>query len=94
MKLEWQKFDVKAWREYLLRVPQTNYLQSVPFSKAVLTSDHMTTRIAVLKKDETELGFLAINEIKLGPIHVVYLYRGPLWFQENLILEKDCIFAS
>lgn len=41
------------------------------------------TRLAVIKHHGEPVGMLAVQEIKLGPVHIVDLNRGPLWFMEN-----------
>jgi lipid II:glycine glycyltransferase (peptidoglycan interpeptide bridge formation enzyme) len=83
MELEWKERKIEEWRSYLLKVPRTNYLQSIPFARAVLESDKKVTRIGLIRDGERELGILSLQELKIGPLHVIHLYRGPLWFDEN-----------
>ena len=40
--------------------------------------------MAIICQDEQELGLAIFYEIKLGPIHVVDLFRGPLWFSDTV----------
>jgi len=83
MNFDWTSRSVEEWRTLLARVPRANYLQSLPFARAVRLLDQKATRLAVLKKDDAMVGMMALQEIKLGPVHVLYLYRGPLWFTEH-----------
>jgi hypothetical protein len=69
------------------RLPRSNMLQSLQFARATRILDKKVTRHAVIEKDGEPAGIMSIQEIKLGPLHVIDLYRGPLWFSENPSLE-------
>ena len=66
----------------LEQVPRSNCMQSWPYAKAVRMSDQKATRLGVIKIEDQAVGMMAVQEVKLGPIHFVNLYRGPLWFVE------------
>lgn len=83
MQFDWTLRPETEWRELCRKVPRLNMLQSLPFERAAWMMDKKLTRRGVIKVDEEEVGILAIQEIKLGPIHVVDLYRGPLWFSAS-----------
>jgi lipid II:glycine glycyltransferase (peptidoglycan interpeptide bridge formation enzyme) len=94
MRFDWQKKSVADWQKYYQQASRANYLQSMPFARAVRMCDQKTTRLGLIKLEDQEVGMVAIQEIKLGPIHFVYLYRGPLWFQDNPPKEYLDQFAS
>lgn len=83
MDIEWRERRVEEWRAYLQKVPRTNYLQSVPFARAVLDQDKKQTRIGLLHRGGSEVGIMAVNELRVGPLSFVDLFRGPLWFAED-----------
>jgi len=76
------------------QVPRANYLQSMPFARALRMQDQKVTRLALICIGEEKIGMMAIQEIKVGPVHVIYLYRGPMWFQENPPEEWFAAFAQ
>ena len=94
LEFEWKVRKIEEWRMLLLRVPRTNYLQSVPFARAVLESDRKVTKLAVILEDGKEVGMMALQEICFGPFHIVNLYRGPLWFDEVVPESRLIEFAK
>lgn len=94
MKLDWSIQTVGEWREWLQRVPRSNCMQTWPYAKAVRQSDQKVTRLGLIRIDEEPVGLLAIQEVKLGPIHIVSLFRGPLWFVEEPNPESVLLFAQ
>lgn len=66
------------------RVPRSNCMQSWPYAKAVRLSDQKSTRLGVMIRGENTVGMMAVQEVTLGPIHFVNLFRGPLWFTETV----------
>ncbi len=68
-------------------VPRSNCMQSWPYAKAVRMSDQKATRLAVVVRGGTPVGMMAIQEVKLGPVHFINLFRGPLWFVEPVPKE-------
>jgi lipid II:glycine glycyltransferase (peptidoglycan interpeptide bridge formation enzyme) len=83
MELDWTPRTVNDWRELLTKVPRANCLQSWPFAKALRRSDQKNTRLAVIREEGEDVGLMALQEIKLGPVHILNLHRGPLWFAEK-----------
>jgi len=100
MKFDWSKRPVNQWRALMKRVTHSSWLQSLPFAKATELCDRKRTRLAViLDQDEhghpdEPVGFFAIQEIRLGPIHTIDLYRGPLWFEAAGTPERFAAFAQ
>ena len=86
MRFDWTQRPLTEWRDYYAKAPRCNYLQSLPFARAVQVCDQKRARFALIfrdnksDQDEQAIGMAVVQEIKLGPIHVVHLYRGPLWF--------------
>jgi hypothetical protein len=83
MEFDWSEQSVEAWREMLARVPSSNFLQSLTFARAVRKLDYRPTRLARIIKDGNVIGCMAVQEIKIGPVSIVNLYRGPLWFDSS-----------
>lgn len=83
MEFDWSKKTVADWQQLLKLAPKSNWMQSWPYAKAIRMRDQKMTRLAVIRDGENEIGLMALQEIKLGPIHIVNLHRGPLWFSEN-----------
>jgi len=83
MELDWTIRPAQEWHRLLTKVPRGNWLQSLPFARAAGLVDRQATRFAVLKGDGRDIGIVAVQEVRLGPIHFVNLYRGPLWFDVN-----------
>lgn len=94
MDLDWSDRKISDWRELLLKVPRSNWMQTWPYAKAVRMKDQKTTRLAVIREGDESLGLMAIQEIKLGPVHFVNLHRGPLWFDDNQSAERLKKFAE
>lgn len=93
MKFNWKERSDSEWRDLLACVPRTNVLQSAPFARATRICDQKQTRHALIEIDGKPVGIMSIQEIRLGPVHVVDLYRGPLWFSEDPPLEWLADFA-
>ena len=83
MEFDWTKRTVKEWRDLFAEVPRFNVLQAMPYARAVRSVDQKITRYALIKRGAEAVGIVAIQEIKLGLVHVIDLYRGPLWFEAD-----------
>jgi hypothetical protein len=94
MQLDWSVHTVGEWREWLGRAPRSNCMQSWPYAKAVRMSDQKASRLGLIRRDGRAVGLMAIQEVKLGPIHFINLFRGPLWFVENPPSEWLSEFAA
>lgn len=80
MKFDWTERTIGEWRDLLTRCPRANWMQSWPYAHATFRRDFKTSKLAVILKDGVVLGMMAVQEIKLGPLHFVELHRGPLFF--------------
>lgn len=69
-------------------------MQSWPYAKASAARDYRISRLAVIKKNSQEIGLMVVQEIRLGPIHLVELNRGPLWFSDKNENENLKEFAA
>ncbi len=83
MEFNFSKRPISEWLELLVEAKRTNWLQSLPYAKVSALRDRKTTRLATLHHEGKMVGLVAIQEIKLGPLHTVDIYRGPLWFCKN-----------
>jgi Acetyltransferase (GNAT) domain len=79
MEFDWSPVSHERWRELLAEAPRANLLQSWPYAVAARLHDQMMSRRGLIVDGGRMVGFMQIQEIRLGPIHVVKLYRGPLW---------------
>ncbi len=94
MNFDWTPRTIGEWRELLAQCPQANWMQSWPYAHAVFRRDFKASKLAVIRKDEAVIGMMAIQEIKLGPLHFVELHRGPLFFQVSPSEELFKEFAE
>jgi hypothetical protein len=90
MKLNWQVRTLKEWRQIFSQAKTHNWMQSWAYAQASFKIDRLYTKIALIEKNKTPIGAMSVQQIKLGPIQIINLKRGPLWFvepDENLLLE-------
>ena len=80
MNFNWQIRTLKDWRDLYSQATQQNWMQTWAYAQASLATDHLRSRLGVIEQNGQVIGVLCIQEIKLGPIHIVNLKRGPLWF--------------
>ena len=83
MEFDWSPISHDRWRDLLAEAPRANLLQSWPYAVAARLHDQMMSRRGLIMEGGRMIGFMQIQEIKLGPIHVVKLYRGPLWLDAD-----------
>ena len=69
-------------------------MQSWPYAKAVRESDQKNTRLGLIRMEGVAVGLMALQEVKLGPIHFISLLRGPLWFAEHPDPAHLAMFAE
>lgn len=81
MELIWPKnHTIQNWRELLSQSPQANWMQSWPYAKASYARDYKATKLGLIIHNGGPIGFMALQQIQLGPIKLWNLNRGPLWF--------------
>ncbi len=81
MHLIWGSQNSHDWDNLLKKTIQANWMQSWPYAKAIYRRDYKSTRIALIRKENLDLGMVAIQEIVAGPVHFLEIHRGPLWFE-------------
>ena len=81
MEFDRSPLSHERWRDLLRESARANLLQSWPYAVAARLQDQMMSRRGLIMEAGRMIGFMQIQEIKLGPIHVVKLYRGPLWLK-------------
>lgn len=94
MELDWSVQTIEEWRKWLQKVPRSNCMQSWPYAKAVRAADQKTTCFATVKENGEVIGIAAIQQVQLGPILFLNLYRGPLWLSETDKDKKIIKFAK
>lgn len=91
MRLNLAPRTIGEWREFLNRTSKTPWTQTVQYASAAAKVAHQTTHFATLERGREVVGIVAIQELKLGPIHHVTITRGPLWLKghENIQNQRD-----
>ena len=80
IEFDFSSRTVEEWCTLQAKASRTTYMQSLPFGRAVRVHDQRATKLALIVENKTPVGMMAVQEIKIGPVHVISLYRGPLWF--------------
>lgn len=94
MQLVWVTPTIQEWQNFLNKSDFSNWMQSASYARATYARDFKSPRCALLQKDGRALGFVVMQEIKLGPIHLMEIQRGPIWFEEEHRLEHFLEFAK
>lgn len=81
MHFDWSPIGNEDWRALLMRCPRANILQSWPHAVAARMHDQMMSRRARIFDGGGEAGIMQIQDVRIGPFHVLRLHRGPLWFE-------------
>lgn len=81
MEFDWSPIPPAEWRLLLGAAPRANLLQSWPYAVAARLHDQMMSRRGRIMADGRLTGILQIQEIRIGPIHMLRLHRGPLWME-------------
>ncbi|MCB0412052.1 MAG: hypothetical protein KDD22_05965, partial [Bdellovibrionales bacterium] len=87
MQIDWTSKTINDWRNLIKEAPLSNYMQSWAFAKASHSVDQRMTRLGLIIEDNRPIGMMALQEVKLGPVHFIHLNRGPIWFREDPPLE-------
>lgn len=82
MILKWEKLDPHLWQQELCKVLNPNWMQSYGYALAAFKRDYKLTRLACFYRTDEKIALALIQEIKFGPIHFVFINRGPLWLKE------------
>lgn len=80
LSFDWTERSPAEWRQWLARAPRANWMQSPPYAGARRRLDQRHSRWALIRDDAVPVGMMALEEIRLGPLHIIELRRGPLWF--------------
>lgn len=93
MHLNFSLRTVGEWREFLRQTSKTTWNQTLQYASAISKVAHHSTRFATVEKGNQVIGIVAIQEAKLGPVHLINIQRGPLWFkgQESTQNFKDFV---
>ncbi|MGF1455952.1 MAG: lipid II:glycine glycyltransferase FemX [Alphaproteobacteria bacterium] len=94
VELDWSPMPLKEWRALLSSAPRTTLLQSWPYARAMRQHNQVITRPALIRHRRDILGLFQIQEVALGPLHIVHLHRGPVWLQDNPPLNHWASFLE
>lgn len=94
MELDWSKRRYEEWTDYLRQAPRANYLQSLPYARAVQDCDRKAVRVGLIRCSGAPCGLLSVHEFKWGPVEQRNLFRGPLWFTGEASEERLIEFAQ
>ena len=93
LQLNFTPRPLSEWKQLLLNVPRSNWMQTWPYAQALFKRDYKISRLATVERDNQTIALIQLQEIRLGPIHFVELQRGPLWMNEQSTLENFRDFA-
>jgi hypothetical protein len=94
LEFDWSPIDPAGWRGLLADAPRANLLQSWPYAVAARLHDQMMSRRGRIVEGGRTLGILQIQEVRLGPVHVLRLHRGPLWLGREPTVARWQAFLS
>lgn len=94
MNFNWNKRSTGEWLELLHRSKRTNWQQSLPHAHVSALKLKKTARFATLEEDGEAIGLVIFHEVRLGPIHTIEVFRGPLWFVQDPPLAWLAAFAE
>jgi hypothetical protein len=83
LEFDWSPISPAEWRLLLNAAPRANLLQSWPYAVAARLHDQMMSRRGRIVEAGRTLGILQIQEVRVGPVHVLRLHRGPLWLDAD-----------
>lgn len=81
MTLNYTLRTVGEWRELLKKTHRATWTHTFQFAKAVAKVKQSSTHFVTIERNSEVIGIVAIQEMKLGPIHLVTIHRGPLWIK-------------
>lgn len=81
MEFKTSSLSIQDWRNLLAQSENANWMQSWPYAKASYLRDYRSTKVFHIHQNGGPIGFMALQEIKLGPFQILELKRGPLWFE-------------
>lgn len=82
MTINWSPLTLGELQHYLKKTYRTNWLQTWAYAQATFRQDHLRCKWGIIEKFEQKIGLVCIQEIILGPIQVINIHRGPLWFHK------------
>ena len=85
LRIDWSHRPVLEWRNFLRRVPRSNWLQTLTLSKVLNDRLNKTTKMGLVLIDETPVGMINVQQAHIGPFRLVEIFRGPLWFDNALV---------
>ena len=80
MEFNWKIRSIKDWRDFLDQSKNSNWMQTWSYAQASFAADYLKTRIALIEQQSRPIGMMCVQEITFGPIQIINLKRGPLWF--------------
>ncbi len=80
MDFDWSPLPLKDWQALMAQAPRSNLLQSWPYARAMRMKNQVMTRPATIRRGREIMGLFQVQEVGLGPVHIVHLHRGPVWF--------------
>ncbi|MFP5519176.1 MAG: lipid II:glycine glycyltransferase FemX [Bdellovibrionia bacterium] len=90
MQFDWSPKTLKEWRDFYSRAKTANWMQNWAYAQASFKNDYLMSKLGLIIHDGKAVGMMCVQMIRLGPIEVINLKRGPLWFVEptsQLLIE-------
>jgi lipid II:glycine glycyltransferase (peptidoglycan interpeptide bridge formation enzyme) len=84
------------YQKLLKKCSKSTLLQSYPYAYAIRQTQQLQARLAIIKKNDKDIGFFNIHEAKtfFGMLHVLTIDRGPCWFKGQDTPENMRGFAA
>ncbi len=82
MQFDWSPRALREWRQYYDRAQAANWMQTWAYAQASLRADYLTSRLALISEKSEPIGIMCVQRVKFGPVEVLNLKRGPLWFSQ------------
>ena len=83
MQFDWTVRTLKEWNQYYSLSLSANWMQTWAYAQASLKADYLSSKMALILENGIPVGMMCVQSIKLGPLQVINLKRGPLWFEET-----------
>lgn len=94
MNFDWSPRPIAEWQNLLKQASKVNWMQTWPYAEACFYRDHKPSKLATINVNNEVVGLMAVQQIKLGPIQIVNLNRGPIWLKQETQEEDFLSFAQ
>ncbi len=94
MDFDWSPMALTERQALLAQAPRVPLLQSWPYARAMRIQNQIMSRTARIRQGNDLLGLFQIQDVALGPFHIVQLHGGPVWFDPDTPLSDWQAFVE